>query len=321
MPTGTSVVSPHLRRLAVQIGANQTGFSYTAIPSTPAADGSRDGSYETYGAGTFLLPSEPTAIETGIRAVKGPYLSFDAGITPSTYTLEEYYSYYEADPGEFETGNGAMHWRKMVNATGKRYKSIREFGTKTALFTTGNWSNGAIGAPNKFNVATSNPPKTIRERWAAIQLSAAAGDGAERHMWMNQIALNHLLAHPIFTREMDDGEVTSFGTRQMVADAFDMKPENIHVPTAVYNSARKGQTPVNAYIWSDDYLWMGYLPKSISEGEQTALAYIHLGSPDPTVMRGSEDTGRKKYDWVRQASVGKNHVVDTSAAYLYTDIY
>ena len=314
MPVGKSAVSPRLTRLVNQRGVNQK-FLFPNI--TGVQVGTRDGHFMTYDAGAFLGEAAAPNSTEGIRPIKGKYESFDFGSSKTEFELKEYYAYFKNDVAQGEYSDGMSIFEKALPATGKRHDIVRERDLKSVVFSTDNWTNGAMPAAGKFDSNTSNPVKTIRARFTQIAKSSAATDG-ERWMIMDPLGYDHLRAHAMFTGVVGDGEITNYATHEMLADAFDVDPSRLLVGKGVYNEERLGETASNAFIWSDYYLWMGYMPASVDESAMTALAYLYLKANEKTVKTGENETGDEHYRWMRATSVGKYQVGDTAGAYLYT---
>jgi len=317
MPVGRNVDN-HLTRLAVQRGIKQT-FAFPRCASVQFD--TRDGVYTQYDAGTFVGENSAPNAAYGRRKIGGDYIGFDFGETKVELEMEEFYAYKEFDRGEIEKTGGQKLYEKAVPATHMRHNIARELGFHEAVFTTGNWTNSVIAAADRFNNAASNPPDVVRRQWETIAVSAAAGGGARKVMIIPPVAMNHLMAHPVYTKLDPQAEITGFATHETVAKSFGLKPDELWVPESTYNVQRLGETPSNERIFSEAYVWMGYMPANLTEEEQTALAYIYLNSVAPEVRRNEVDDGRQHYKWMREVSVGQYKPVDTAAALLLTSVY
>jgi len=319
MPAGTSTVSPLLTRLVRQLGVNNS-FIFDKVPGVPFT--SRDGSYVQLDEGTFTGDNNAPDSEMGRRQIGGKYRSFDFGTTETTFQMEEFYAYKKYDWGEKQNADGPMLDTAGRAAVHSRHNIARELGCHDLFFTTGNWTNAATAAGDRFNNVNSNPPNVVRAQWEATEVSAANG-GGRRVMIIPPVAMNHLKAHPVYTDVNARGEITSFGTHEQIAKSFDVMPEDLWVPRAVRSTQTKtrAMTATEARIWSEAQVWMGYLPTTISEGELTAAAYLYMGSDMPEVRRGEVDNGDERYDWMREVSVGAYIAVETGGARLLTAVY
>ena len=323
MPVG-SAIRPHLTRLARLRGINNGQTTWRAIPSVQSPGGSEDGSYESYEAGAFMLPGEPTTSNTSyIRPRRGPYMSFDFGVNSVNYACEETYSLHTEDYRDVNNAEGMKRYERAVMATSLRWETAMEVRLRNHLWNAAVYTNTSVfPAASQFQIAGGDPFQVIRQRWDTIERSAAYADGGVRHIWMNRTAFRHLTGHGKLTKWFPgQGETTARGTEEMVASELELDLENLHVGKMVLNSARERQTPVYQDVWNAASLWMGIIAPSIQEDNQTAAARIYADQSDSVVMTGVEDTGTDRYRWARQTIIDDFVAPDVAAAHFYTTVY
>jgi len=316
MPIGGSSIDARLTRLAVQRGVNNK-FAHPMVPSIQHV--AEDGKYESWDAGLWAGDASAPDAQMGRRQIGGEYQSFDFSISAVSFRMEEFYSYKEFDFREGHFSTGTEVFEKAIGAVNKRHAIARELACKDLFFGTGNWTNTVVGAGDKFDNAASNPSGYIRERWSSIGKSAAGMDGVKT-MFMTVDIRDALAQHAQFTKLDPMAEVTGFATHETMAAAMHVAPERLVILEAAYNEQRQGETASYNWIWSDKYIWMGYLPENIDADTQTAAAYIHMGPDTPTVRRGELDNGQKHVRWMRESSIGVYKAVDTAAAELLTGV-
>lgn len=323
MPTG-SAIAPNLTRLVRMRGlALQGKTTWRVVPDLRSPEDAETGEYESYEAGTFLQDTPAATTRQYIRPVKAPYLSFDHSIASGDYTLEEIYAYKEEDHRETNNSSGMRRWNRMAVATSNRFETAMEVVFRDALWNATNFTSGAWAAANQFQLATGDPFRETRRQWDLIEVaSAIMSPEAQRHIWMNPIAFNHLVSHARLTKYFgSDGEATDRGTRRMVASELEVPEANLHVAGMVINSAAPGATPVNARVWAAASMWMGFLPPSISEGDQTAMARIWANAGDASVTRGEVELGNQHYRWVRQSLIAGFAAPDNTYGRHFTTVY
>ena len=320
MASGPTPINAHLTRLARARGRNQKYIGDVVFPAVPFEF--EQGEYLTFNDTMFMGEENQSGSDNGVRQVDGKYTSFDFGATSTSFVMEEYYAFWKGDPRRSNTGTTGMQIReKSLPATNKRYNLVRERAAKAVLFATGTWTNSAIAAADKFDVATSDPAKTVLTLWDTVETSAAAGDDTERFMVVNPLVYKFLRIHPKFTKFLaGEGEITGMAGHRLIAEIFDVPAANLLVPRGTYNTAKKGQSFSGDYIWSDKYIWMGYISRSPNEDTNTCCAFVHSGPNAASVRTGNVDTGDQVYDWMRASAIGKYLAVETAGARLLTGV-
>jgi len=317
---GSSPIDSHLTRLAIQRGVSQS-FVYPMIPAI--AHSSEDGVYESWDAGLWTGDNSAPDSEEGIRPVDGTYESFSFGVTPVTFQMAEYYASIKFDWRESHNSVGMRIFEKALGGVGMRHSINRERALHSVMFGTGNWTNVVVGAANRFDNASSNPPGYIRQRWSAIELSAAAtAGGARRVIVMTAGIFDQLAQHPVYTSINANSEVTGYATHATIAASFGVLPADLIVARAAYNEQRRNETAAYARIWSENYIWMGYMPTNVNDSTQTALAFIHMNGygPGSVVRRGTFVNEQAEGRFMRELSIGVYQPVDTAAAALLTSV-
>lgn len=146
----------------------------------------------------------------------------------------------------------------------------REYQVINKLFTSGNWTNSYTGAAAAadfvhFSDSSSTPFATVRA-YARVAQLAAGGFKPNTIVTTGEVD-DYLKEHD---DTLDKVKYTQMGvaTNDLLAKAFDV--DNYLVCNAVRNTAAAGQTATLANI-GGDFLWIGYVSKTPSEFEPSAM--------------------------------------------------
>jgi len=148
------------------------------------------------------------------------------------------------------------------------------------LFTTTNWSlNVTLAAAWSSNTVTTNPIPTVDTGATEIIQNSGRGPNfgvTSRTGFIN--AKNH-------TSVLDRTKYTSAEmTKELLAGLFDL--EELHVATAVYDTAAKGLGPSITSIWGDN-MFLGYKPSR--PGPKTPSCGYIFRKNVPMVRRWHDD--------------------------------
>lgn len=223
-------------------GVKFTGHIADRIFPSVVAD-HLSGSYWSFGYGDFAQENQ------GPFAIDAPYLEYEWDIDTETFEINNYgYVTRVADLENANAANQLMLPRKKIRRGLRFLQTQKELIAKNACYKTTNGFTGNF-------VANQNSSKWSGENDPRIPVYSAKDQvrktiGIEANAMIIPADVRKALSTNKFMREgfqyVREGPLTA----QSIGLQFEIAPENIFIGSAIYNSAKKGQTRSMADIWS-----------------------------------------------------------------------
>jgi len=218
------------------------------LPAIPVND--KAGTYYVFGKDNLNNEMD------GPRAPKDPAVEVDYSLSSATYDIERY-DFAELLPDSekrnFAMGEDAAEEAVVQNIM-DRLLLAKEARAAALLFSTSNITNNTtLSGTDQWSDYNNSDPLSNIETGLGTTEDATAKPTNELSVTMGNAVWRKLKHHPNIVARY---QYTSGGgvTLAQFAELIGIKPENLHIGMAKYNTADEGQTAVLGNVWGKGFL-------------------------------------------------------------------